>query len=27
VVWANDMFSGLWAVRIEPRPAPPPVLP
>jgi hypothetical protein len=27
VVWANDMFSGLWAVRIEPRPAPPPVIP
>ena len=27
LVWANDMFSGLWAVRLEPREPRRPVIP
>ena len=25
LVWANDIFSGLWAVKLEPREKPTPV--
>jgi hypothetical protein len=27
LVWVNDVFSGLWVVKVEPRAEPGPVIP